>query len=102
LQECLAEYSKREYLDGQNKWYCEKCKKHQPAVKKIDIWKLPSILIVCFKRFKLTTKNKYNKIEDHIEFPMNNLDLSPYVSSPQRETPMYDLFAVANHSGSLN
>jgi Ubiquitin carboxyl-terminal hydrolase len=33
---------------------------------------------------------------------MNNLDLSPYVSSPQREKPMYDLFAVANHEGSLN
>jgi ubiquitin C-terminal hydrolase len=82
LQECLAEYSKREYLDGQNKWYCEKCQKHQPAIKKIDIWKLPSILIVCLKRFKLGPRNKYNKIEDQIDFPMNNLDLSPYLSSP--------------------
>lgn len=33
---------------------------------------------------------------------MNNLDLSNYVSSPQREKPMYDLFAVANHEGNLN
>jgi len=33
---------------------------------------------------------------------MNNLDLSPYVSSPQKERPMYDLFAVANHEGTLN
>ena len=37
-----------------------------------------------------------------VDFPMNNLDLSPYVSSPQKERPMYDLFAVANHEGNMN
>lgn len=103
IEECLADYSKIEYLDGQDKWYCEKCLKHQPAVKKIDIWKLPSILIVCLKRFKVIGRtNKYNKIEDLVTFPMNNLDLSPYVSSPQKERSMYDLFAVANHEGNMN
>lgn len=102
LQDCLSEYTKQEYLDGQNKWYCEKCKKHQPALKKIDIWKLPSILIVCIKRFKFLSRGRYAKMDDYIDFPMNNLDLSSHVSSPQREKPMYDLFAVANHQGSIN
>lgn len=36
-----------------------------------------------------------------IQFPINNLDLTPFVSSPQRETPIYDLFAVGNHDGTL-
>ncbi|CDW76396.1 ubiquitin carboxyl-terminal hydrolase family protein [Stylonychia lemnae] len=101
LQDCLEDFSKQEILDNQNKWYCEQCKKHQPASKKIDIWKLPSILIICLKRFKFMGRNKYLKINDMVSFPMNNLDLSPYVSSPQREKPMYDLFSVANHEGSM-
>jgi len=70
-------------LDGHNQWYCERCKKHQPAVKKMDVWKLPSILIVCLKRFRFGgTKGQGSKLDDLVSFPMNNLDLSPYVSSP--------------------
>eukprot|EP00347_Sterkiella_histriomuscorum_P013480 403364554 len=101
LQDCLQDFSKQETLDNQNKWYCEQCKKHQPATKKIDIWKLPSILIICLKRFKFLGRNKYLKINEQVSFPMNNLDLSPYISSPQREKPIYDLFSVANHEGTM-
>lgn len=51
LQECLQEFSKEEILDKDNKWFCERCKLNQPCRKKIDIWKLPSILIIQLKRF---------------------------------------------------
>jgi len=79
LEDCVEEFTKEEILDGPNKWKCPKCNKFQTATKKIDIWKLPSILIVHLKRFEFNEK-KRAKINDFVEFPLKNLDLSPYVS----------------------
>jgi ubiquitin C-terminal hydrolase len=36
-----------------------------------------------------------------VDFPLKNLDLTPYVSKLQRAKPIYDLFAVVNHEGYL-
>ena len=36
-----------------------------------------------------------------IDFPLNNLDLSKYVIGYNKETYIYDLYAVCNHSGSV-
>ena len=36
-----------------------------------------------------------------MDFPLSDLNLTPYVSKLQREKPIYDLFAVANHEGFL-
>lgn len=48
----------------------------------MDIWKLPSILIICLKRFKHKNNSQVTKINDLVTFPINNLDLTPYISSP--------------------
>ena len=61
---------------------------------------MPSILIVHLKRFEFNAKKK-GKIRDVVDFRLKNLDLTPYVSKLQREKPIYDLFAVANHEGYL-
>jgi len=82
ISDCLMEFSKEEFLEKENSWWCEKCKKLQPAKKKIDIWKLPNILIICIKRFKVLKNHSVLKLNDVVNFPLNNLDLSPYVSSP--------------------
>jgi ubiquitin C-terminal hydrolase len=66
----------------------------------MDIWKLPSILIVHLKRFEFSSYKK-SKIKEYVDFPLKNLDLSLYVSKLQREKPIYDLFAVCNHEGFL-
>ena len=39
--------------------------------------------------------NIYIKNYVFIDFPLQNLDLREYLSSTQKETPVYDLFAVA-------
>lgn len=52
LEECVEEFTKEEILDGEDKWKCPKCDKFQRATKKIDIWKLPSVLIINLKRFE--------------------------------------------------
>lgn len=61
---------------------------------------MPSILIVHLKRFEFNPKRK-GKIRDFVDFPLKNLDLTPYVSRLQRDKPVYDLFAVVNHEGYL-
>ena len=33
-------------------WYCGKCKEHQRAYKKLDLWSAPEILILHLKRFQ--------------------------------------------------
>jgi len=79
LQECVQEFTKEEILDNDDKWRCPRCKTYQKAKKKIDIWKLPSIMIVHLKRFEFT-EEKRAKIRDYVDFPLKNLDLTPYVS----------------------
>jgi ubiquitin C-terminal hydrolase len=36
-----------------------------------------------------------------VGFPLENLDLSKFTLSPQETPPIYDLYAVSNHYGSL-
>ena len=49
---------------------------------------------------------RYNrdKLETHVEFPLQGLDLSRHVQqqqAPGSSTLLYDLYAVSNHFGSL-
>ena len=39
LLDCLNLFNSEEILDGDNEWYCNKCKEHVNAVKKMDIYK---------------------------------------------------------------
>lgn len=63
LEQCVQEFTKEEILDGEDKWKCPRCRSEQRAKKKIDIWKLPSVLIVHLKRFEFT-KTRAGKIKD--------------------------------------
>ncbi len=58
------------------------------------MWKLPQILIIHLKRFDYSKSDYGRKLGDKVEFPYRNLDLTPFVSSPQRESPIYDLFGI--------
>ena len=99
LEKCLKKFTKEEQLEEKNEWYCPKCKKHVLAKKKIELYYVPKILIICFKRF---VKDSYSweKNEDEVYFPINNLDLKNFVIGPDKEHSKYDLFAVSQHYGS--
>jgi hypothetical protein len=62
----------------------------------MEIFKAPNILILTLQRFKSGHKNS-----DLIDFPIEGLDLKPYVKMHDSEM-LYDLYAVVNHSGSLS
>lgn len=80
-------------------WYCNRCKKHQQAYKKFDLWTVPDILVVHLKRFQYSAHYR-DKIDTLIEFPLDNLDLREYCRSGQQDA-IFDLFAVSHHSGGL-
>lgn len=45
LDDCLRAFTKEEELGEDEKYYCSKCKEHRLAAKKLDIWRLPPILV---------------------------------------------------------
>jgi len=100
LYQCLDEFHKEEKLDEEERWHCPKCKGPKDSSKKIDIWTLPNILIIHLKRFKFT-RSQRGKIRTVVNFPIREFNLSNYLGHKQRDKPIYDLFAVSCHEGSL-
>jgi hypothetical protein len=98
IYDCFKNFSKFEILKGNNEWYCGKCKNHTNAKKKMELYKVPSILIVSLKRF-----NRKDKINTLVVYPLENLDLTQFVKgNDSNESLLYDLFAVCNHEGTMN
>lgn len=102
LEDCLNLYLEEENLTGDNQWYCEKCKEHTDATKKTDLWVLPPILIIHLKRFKCDAYGRAGRKNNAaLQYPITGWDLSKLIRSRGGGTPLYDLYAVSNHLGSL-
>ncbi|KAG2470479.1 UBP8 hydrolase, partial [Polypterus senegalus] len=101
LQECLKLFSKEEKLTDNNKVLCSHCKTRRDSTKKIEIWKLPPILLVHLKRFSYDGRWK-QKLQTSVDFPLENLDLSQYVIGPKSNLKKYSLYGVSNHYGGLD
>ncbi|CAN6834887.1 unnamed protein product [Brassica oleracea] len=98
LISCLEGYLAEEPLGPDNMWLCPQCKDKRQANKKLDLWKLPEILVFQLKRFK-TSKYFLKKIDTFVDFPVDELDLSKYVE--KGESCLYELYAVCNHDGGI-
>ena len=96
LEILLTNFNQIEKLSKNNEWYCPKCKKHQLADKKMEIYSISEVVIIHLKRFR-----NNRKIENLVDFPIENLDLTKFLPN-QNEKYIYDLFAVANHVGGLH
>uniref|UniRef100_A0A8C3VK25 Ubiquitin carboxyl-terminal hydrolase 8 n=1 Tax=Catharus ustulatus TaxID=91951 RepID=A0A8C3VK25_CATUS len=99
LQECLRLFSKEEKLTDNNRFYCSHCKTRRDSSKKIEIWKLPPVLLVHLKRFSYDGRWK-QKLQTSVDFPLETLDLSQYVIGPKTSLKRYNLFS--NHYGGLD
>jgi ubiquitin carboxyl-terminal hydrolase 4/11/15 len=105
LYDCISYFSQEETLSGNDKWYCSRCKTHQNAFKKMEIYKCPEILIIHLKRFSHQRQTFFSsrKLSELVDFPTEGLDLSDYiVNQDDKRSAKYDLYAVSNHYGSLN
>ncbi|KAK9768405.1 ubiquitin-specific protease doa4 [Basidiobolus ranarum] len=102
LKDCLNEFVREEVLDGDDAWFCSKCKEHRKAIKSLTISKLPDVLLIHIKRFSFNGPFR-DKLNNLVTYPLRDLDLSHYLPpSPNRPTPHYNLYGVSNHMGGLN
>ncbi|KAM7015902.1 ubiquitin carboxyl-terminal hydrolase 8 [Tautogolabrus adspersus] len=101
LQDCLRLFSKEEKLTDNNKVFCRHCKTHRDSTKKLEIWKVPPILLVHLKRFSYEGRWK-QKLQTTVDFPLDCLDLTQYVIGPKPNLKRYGLYGVSNHYGGLD
>ena len=99
LVECIKYFCEEEQLKVGNEWYCNKCQEHLLAKKKLDLFYLPKILIINFKRF-IKESSRWEKNDENIDFPINNFDMKDLMIGPDKDHSIYDLFAVSQHYGS--
>lgn len=101
LQDCLRLFSKEEKLTDNNKVFCRHCKAHRDSTKKLEVWKVPPILLVHLKRFSYEGRWK-QKLQTSVDFPLDSLDLAQYVIGPKQNLKKYSLYGVSNHYGGLD
>ena len=85
LAKCLEAFTQEEELGEENKIYCVKCKSHQQVTKKLQIWRLPPILIFHLKRFQ-NVNSRWIKSHKIVDFPLINLDPTNYLAAVPSET----------------
>ncbi|PWA63478.1 ubiquitin specific protease domain protein [Artemisia annua] len=101
LYNCFEAFLKEEPLGPEDMWYCPKCRQHQPASKKLDLWRLPEVLIIHLKRFSFNRFHK-DKLETFVDFPIDDFDLSNYTTHMGSQPSFrYKLYGISNHSGGL-
>ncbi|EOA37360.1 hypothetical protein CARUB_v10011117mg, partial [Capsella rubella] len=100
LFSCLESFLEEEPLGQDNMWYCPGCKEHRQANKKLDLWKLPDVLVFHLKRFTYKTHFR-KKIDTLVNFPIHDLNLSKYVKNKDGQIYLYNLYAIINHHGGM-
>ncbi len=110
LYSCLETFTNEESVEvnEDDGYYCKKCETKRAVSTKMDLWKVPDILVIHVKRFYHTMQCR-EKIRSLVVFPLSGLDVSSFVaeSSPQRKNSgvgglMYDLYSVLNHMGDMS
>jgi len=100
LTDALDAFLEAELLEGDNGWWCPQCQSKGSAHRKMDLWKLPPVLVVHLKRFEFCSRTfNFRKLNVHLQTP-ESVDLSPYCNeSVQKSGAQYLVSCVANHIG---
>jgi len=86
VTKCLEWFTEQEQLSEQDTVYCSSCKEHRRAFKKVDFWSSPPVLVLQLKRFEYTGMSR-RRISTPVQFPMEGLDLAPFVLSRKASFP---------------
>eukprot|EP01112_Ceratiomyxa_fruticulosa_P022691 TRINITY_DN839_c0_g1_i26.p1 TRINITY_DN839_c0_g1~~TRINITY_DN839_c0_g1_i26.p1 ORF type:complete len:831 (-),score=158.18 TRINITY_DN839_c0_g1_i26:70-2562(-) len=110
LEDCLYSFCSVEGLTGQDQYRCEFCKALHDSEKCLSIVSLPEILVIHIKRFRYDSYFA-NKLSNHVAFPLEGLDMSPFCAAPgdldatkdnvNSVGHLYDLIGIISHSGVL-
>ena len=98
IYDCFDRYCENELMCGVNAWFNEKTNIKEDVNKKTLFWSFPDILIIDLKRF--TSNNK--KLNYLVDYPIYNLMLEKYVIGYKKNSYVYDLYGICNHSGMTN
>ncbi|KAF8036939.1 hypothetical protein BT93_C2615 [Corymbia citriodora subsp. variegata] len=98
LEECLEQFTAKEWLHGDNMYKCDGCNDYVKAWKRLTVRHAPNILTIALKRFQ---SGRFGKLNKKVNFP-ETLDLSPYMSKGGDGTDVYKLYAVVVHVDMLN
>ncbi|XP_065657355.1 ubiquitin carboxyl-terminal hydrolase 24 isoform X3 [Hydra vulgaris] len=124
LEASLEQFVRKEVMEGENAYYCEKCCEHRTTVKRTCIKSLPPVLVFQLKRFWYDwERNRAIKFDDFFSFPWI-LNIEPYtlegITKKEKESavinsnqmpPMrivtntkqyYELVGIVVHSGQAN
>ncbi|XP_058113861.1 ubiquitin carboxyl-terminal hydrolase 18-like isoform X2 [Magnolia sinica] len=98
LEDCLDQFTVKEWLDGENMYKCDRCCDYVKAWKRLTIYQAPNILTIALKRFQ---SGRFGKLNKRVTFP-ETLDLGPYMSEAGDGADVYKLYAVVVHVDMLN
>ena len=99
LDDLFEYFCSHEYLEKGNEWKCGNCNKKVNVTKKLSIYYVPRLMIICLNRF-VSSGYGFSKNEENIDFPLENLNMGKYICGPDKDRYKYDLFAVSQHYGS--
>ncbi len=77
LVKCLELFSEEETLGQDELWYCPRCKEHVEALKTIELWTTPPVLVLHLKRFTYTRTFR-ERVDTRVAFPLEGLDLARF------------------------
>lgn len=98
LEDCINEYCAIEYMNGQNKYFCERCDSHEEAFNETSVWKLPRFLIFHFNRFIHNfEENSINKNDISVDYPLTNFKFDK-CTTPYSDFE-YNLNSIICHHG---
>ncbi|KAL0867476.1 hypothetical protein ABMA27_008262 [Loxostege sticticalis] len=83
LASCLRAFTSDERLE--QPYHCLGCRSHQPASKKLQLWRAPPVLIIHLKRFQYVN-NKWIKSQKVVNFPFEDFDPTEFLASVPKET----------------
>ncbi|KAI3378683.1 hypothetical protein SNEBB_005609 [Seison nebaliae] len=101
ITHCLRNFSRRELLTGDSKYFCSECQCEQEAVKTMRIDRLPQILALHLKRFKFVeSMGRHKKLSYRVTF-CSELRLSHIMKNKNADNQsMYNLASFVIHCGS--
>ncbi|KAF0688031.1 Aste57867_20313 [Aphanomyces stellatus] len=82
LSHCLDAFTSEEKI---SETYCSSCCEHQEMTKKLEIWRLPPVMVIQLKRFQYTQTYR-RKLASLVQFPVHGLNLASCVA-PFEEFP---------------
>ena len=98
LRDCFEELLREERID---EFTCEQCKRAGPHSKKIDIVKLPPLLVLHLSRF-YQDGNYTRKKQNSVHFDLAGVNMGKFaLDNFDNKFSNFNLYAVSNHFGSL-